>query len=548
MAARLSRWLVALVLLGTMVGNLPTGPTRAQETLVDEGAGQADVTSPSGTATETSTPTATETATATAIETATPTATGTATETATIAPPETSTPEPTVTEAATATSPPDASPSVDDATTTPTPLGETASPTGTPSATGSPTGTPTGTPTATPDTQVSGAATPTPTATPGQPITLADIIVTVSCRRNPETITIANAGGRSVYINSIETMSAPVRGEPFILEERLRPGRTVVLSMGSQAGGRVLSRDAIFTNTAYDDDGLILGLSIGTITRRCPAADPDATPAPEPTPKAVTKSVAIVTAATSLRGSPRSSSPTLLTIPKGATVATTGMAYSRYVSVAYLARRGWILASAVSFDIPPTPPGRPATTTDTVNLRASPSTSATVLTVLSAGTRVTYTGSTQNGFRSVAYQSMTGWIYADYLSISPSGAEEWIDVNRTTRVVTLYRGTTKVATYAAEVSADASSHGFLATAVGTYHVYSMTEGLSYTPYGNSYIRYWVGFDPNRENGFHSWEMDSSGRLLDEASRATSGCVSTPPTIARAIFAFADLGMRVVVHW
>lgn len=547
MAVRLTRWLVALVLLASIAGNLTIGQTRAQETPADEAADQADASPPPNETTETATATPTESATATATETAPPTqgtieaATGTPTATTTITA-ETATPESTATD----------SPSVDDATATSTPRAENSSPTSTPGTTVTPTGIPTVT--GTPDAPVGAAATQTatptetPVATPGQPITLADIVVTVSCRRQTETITIANTGGRSIFLNSIETMRDPVRGEPFILEERLRPGRTVVLSMGSQATGRVLTKDAIFTNAAYDQDGLILGLSIGTITRRCPAADPDATPAPEPTQTAVTKSVAIATTATNLRGAPRSSSSTIRMIPAGATVATTGMAYGRYVSVSYLATRGWVLASAVSFDVPTPPTGQPATTTDTVNLRSSPSTGASVLTVLSPGTRVTYTGKTQSGFKSVAYQSLRGWVYADYLAIQSTGAEEWIDLNRTTKVVTLYRGTTKVATYAADVSADASSHGFLATAVGTYYVYSMTEGLSYTPYGNSYIRSWVGFDPNRENGFHSWEMDSSGRILDEASRATAGCVSTPPTIARAIFAYADYGMRVVVHW
>ena len=470
------------MLLGTLVGGLPTGPTRAQETAVDEGADRADA-SPSS---------------VDATETATVTPTGSGTETGTV------------------------------------------EPTATPTVTGATTGA---------SNDSNGVAT-TPTATPGQPITLSDIAVTISCRRQTETITIANTGGRSIYLNSIETMYAPGRGEPFILEERLRPGRTVVFAMGEQATGRVLTRDAIFTNSAYDEDGLILGLSIGTITRRCPAAslDPNATSRPEPTQTTVSKSVALVTTATSLHAAPRSNSPTLVTIPEGVTVATTGMAYSRYVSVAHLATRGWVLASALTFDVPTPSPGKPATTTDAANLLSGPSTSASVLTVLSPGTRVTDTGSTQNGFRSVAYQTLRGWVYADDLSIQSTGAEEWIDVDRTRRTVTLYRGTTIVKAYAAEVSADASSHGFLSTAVGTYYVYSMTEELSYTPYGNSYIRYWVGFDPNRENGFHSWEMDSQGNLLDEASRATQGCVSTPPTIARAIFDYADYGMRVVVHW
>jgi len=55
-------------------------------------------------------------------------------------------------------------------------------------------------------------------------------------------------------------------------------------------------------------------------------------------------------------------------------------------------------------------------TTATVNLRQSPSTSASVLTVVQRGTQVTQTGNTVNGWTPVRVGARTGWIYSSYLA------------------------------------------------------------------------------------------------------------------------------------
>lgn len=55
-------------------------------------------------------------------------------------------------------------------------------------------------------------------------------------------------------------------------------------------------------------------------------------------------------------------------------------------------------------------------TTDDVNFRAGPSTSYEIRDVLSAGTTVTVTGSSENGFLPVTIDGLWGWISEDYLA------------------------------------------------------------------------------------------------------------------------------------
>jgi uncharacterized protein YgiM (DUF1202 family) len=56
------------------------------------------------------------------------------------------------------------------------------------------------------------------------------------------------------------------------------------------------------------------------------------------------------------------------------------------------------------------------TTTDVLNLRAEPSTSAEVRHVMPLGATVELTGDESNGFLSVTYNGVDGWAYAEFLS------------------------------------------------------------------------------------------------------------------------------------
>jgi SH3-like domain-containing protein len=55
------------------------------------------------------------------------------------------------------------------------------------------------------------------------------------------------------------------------------------------------------------------------------------------------------------------------------------------------------------------------TTTAAVNHRTSPSTSASIITVIPAGATVYGLGESSNGFEKVRYNNKTGWVYAAYL-------------------------------------------------------------------------------------------------------------------------------------
>lgn len=203
--------------------------------------------------------------------------------------------------------------------------------------------------------------------------------------------------------------------------------------------------------------------------------------------------------------------------------------------------------------------------TDVLNLRESPSTDSPIIGQMWQGEYVAILdGPTGDGWYQVEYQGMVGWAYGGYLSIggaggwasdagvggvsSASGGERWIDFNRSLQTVTLYEGNTPIASYWGAVGWDSSSDGFYSTAIGTYYVYSKYAPIAWTDWGQTYIKYWVGFDPVRFNGFHSYSLDANGNVLPNGAGATGGCIATDLGAAAAIYEFAELGMRVEVHW
>lgn len=169
----------------------------------------------------------------------------------------------------------------------------------------------------------------------------------------------------------------------------------------------------------------------------------------------------------------------------------------------------------------------------------------------------------QDGMTEILYNGQDGWVWDADIAIDGGGggvggytgtvqtadtsSEHWIDVNRNTGQVTLYVGNEVYAVYWGSLSYDTSDGGFNTTASGTYYVYSMYEPLSYTPYANNYITDWVGFDPDRKNGFHSWTRDATGAVIPNGSGATAGCVALEPSEAEAVYYFSYIGMRVEVH-
>ena len=129
-----------------------------------------------------------------------------------------------------------------------------------------------------------------------------------------------------------------------------------------------------------------------------------------------------------------------------------------------------------------------------------------------------------------------------------AAGERWIDVNRSTAMITLYIGDRPQSSFKGKIGRDPSVDGFYSTAVGTFHVYSMQQGLSGTPFVEDvYLSDWVGFDPVRKNGFHSPVREADGSERVTQNPTTMGCVRLTANDAASLFDFAGIGMRVEIH-
>ena len=188
--------------------------------------------------------------------------------------------------------------------------------------------------------------------------------------------------------------------------------------------------------------------------------------------------------------------------------------------------------------------------TDALNVRDAPSPDASVVDVLTQGAELALAGGPDSGFYPILLGGAVGWIWGEYVTWEPvgSGPERWLDVDRSSGTVRMMAGDEPIATYVASMGFDDSENGFYATALGSYHVYDKHAGLTWTPYGQAFIKYWVGFDPSRLNGFHSYSLNEDGKRIKGGDGPTGGCISTDPQSAKEIHGFATVGMRVEVHW
>ncbi len=123
----------------------------------------------------------------------------------------------------------------------------------------------------------------------------------------------------------------------------------------------------------------------------------------------------------------------------------------------------------------------------------------------------------------------------------------WIDVDVTNYQVRLMDGTQVVQTVGpVAVGAQINTGAYESTQTGLFHVYVKTPGLQFDPPYNTYISNWVGFDPDKANGFHSFLEDGQGKVVDGSTgKVSNGCIRTGES--KAIFDFADIGMPVYVH-
>ncbi|MBI5284985.1 MAG: L,D-transpeptidase [Chloroflexi bacterium] len=131
-------------------------------------------------------------------------------------------------------------------------------------------------------------------------------------------------------------------------------------------------------------------------------------------------------------------------------------------------------------------------------------------------------------------------------SLAPAEGR-WIDVDVTNFVVRLMDGTAVMREISPVAVGELVDTGdYASTQTGLFHVYNKAEELVYDAPYRTYISHWVGFDPDKANGFHSFLKDETGKVVDASTgRVSNGCIRTGAE--DAIFAFAEVGMPVYVH-
>lgn len=257
----------------------------------------------------------------------------------------------------------------------------------------------------------------------------------------------------------------------------------------------------------------------------------------------------------------------------------------------------------------PPPLNRTLITTDDVNLRTGPGLNHDVILVVPTGTEVASDYRIEHGFTRVRVDDTQGWMSATYpqaperdreariasqsvpvedlgvassqpqvpqapitadqapepqpttapsyepvaaqttqVQRDPQPGEKWIEVDRTNRTVTLHNGEIVVAQFDALIGKDLSADGYYSTATGTFHVHVKEKSLVETPFAEGvYLTDFVGFDPDRSNGFHSPVRDQLGNVVQTGGTSTLGCVRLAEDDAIFLFNFAHIGMRVEVH-
>jgi hypothetical protein len=130
----------------------------------------------------------------------------------------------------------------------------------------------------------------------------------------------------------------------------------------------------------------------------------------------------------------------------------------------------------------------------------------------------------------------------------PPAAGEWIDVDVTNFVVRLMDGKWVLGEVSpVAVGEQIDSGEYASTQTGLFHVYEKNSDLTFDAQYNAYISHWVGFDPEKANGLHSFLMDEDGNVVNaDTGRVSNGCVRTGAP--EEIFGFAQIGMPVYVHW
>lgn len=107
------------------------------------------------------------------------------------------------------------------------------------------------------------------------PADVNDLQITLYCWDNPERTRIDNLGEAQITIQSIRSLADQSGAEPYVVNRPLGGGRTVIYRSGTGATyGTILTTAFIYTDFAFQGDGVEIVTDAGTITKDCPARPP----------------------------------------------------------------------------------------------------------------------------------------------------------------------------------------------------------------------------------------------------------------------------------
>ncbi len=96
------------------------------------------------------------------------------------------------------------------------------------------------------------------------------VTVNVNCASNPETTSVTNDLNKSVKIKTVGSIYQPGSDEPFKVNRKLKPGKTITFQSGSKAKGKnELTKDFIYDDDAGRKEGARVKTSVGKSVDHC---------------------------------------------------------------------------------------------------------------------------------------------------------------------------------------------------------------------------------------------------------------------------------------
>ncbi len=95
------------------------------------------------------------------------------------------------------------------------------------------------------------------------------VAVKVQCDGNPEVTRVTNNRSSVVKIKNVGSVYQPRSNEPFHMNLRLAPGKTIAFESGTAANRNTLTRQYIYNSDVGSKEGARVATSAGAFVDRC---------------------------------------------------------------------------------------------------------------------------------------------------------------------------------------------------------------------------------------------------------------------------------------